>query len=85
MQETIRKVIHEPRLVKKCVLQWWNHYSLIKSYSTVDGRIEITNIKLVRLLWVYYELTKCPAPDGLMVEHYTSIAAEVMGLNPVQA
>ena len=36
---------------------------------------------------VYYELTKWPAPSGLiaqLVEHCTGIA-EVMGSNPVQA
>ena len=39
------------------------------------------------LLRVYYELTKWPAPSGLiaqLVEHCTGIA-EVMGSNPVQA
>ena len=40
-----------------------------------------------QLLRVYYELTKWPAPSGLiaqLVEHCTGIA-EVMGSNPVQA
>ena len=52
VQETIRKVIHEPRLVKRCVLKWWNHYSLIKSYSTVDGSIDHKKVKSVRQSFV---------------------------------